>query len=199
MRLVLLALVVSACGGGGRCENPPCEIPPMSCESSDDCFESEVCDFPFDSCGRRVEDTGQCRRRPSSANCNVVQREAACGCDGQTYASSCDAAAAGVDTDRDGGCPAPPGAFTCGPRFCDRFEQICVETTFGPSSTDFRCEDFPPQCRSNRTCNCIDPGGFQDCRETDGGFTVTQEVVADPAEDTTSSVAAPSASTTASR
>ena len=106
------------------------------------------------------------------------------------------AAAAGVDIDLGGNCPAPPNAFSCGPRFCDRQTQICVETMFGPETTDFRSDGFPMQCVNNRTCNCIDPSRFQDCRETGGGFTITQEVVADPAA--TSSAAAPSASMPAS-
>jgi Kazal-type serine protease inhibitor domain len=196
MRLVLVALVLSACGGGGRCENPPCQIPQSSCDSDEDCFESELCDFTNNTCGATANDVGHCTRRPTGC---TGQINFTCGCDGQTYSNECVAAAAGVDVSSVGGCSSPPNAFGCGARFCDRSTQICVETMFGPQTTDFHCEGFPMQCTSNRTCNCIDPSRFQNCRETDGGFTITQEVVADPAEDATSSAAAPSASTPASR
>ena len=194
MRLVLVVMLLAACGGGGKCENPPCQLPQATCDSDEDCFENEMCNFQLDSCGTSPEDEGRCIRRPTGCNGQV---DFACGCDGQTYLNECDAAVHGFDIDRNGGCAAPPNAFACGPRFCDRSTQVCVETMFGPQTTDFRCDGFPMQCVNNRTCNCIDPGGFQDCRETDGGFTITQEVVADPAA--TSSEATPSASTAASR
>src|ERR1041384_3335591 len=122
MRLVLLALVLSACGGGGECLNPPGQPPQATCDSDEDCFETELCDFATNSCGANPNDRGECVTRPTAC---VEEIEFACGCDGQTYENECVAARAGVDVDIGGGCSAPPNSFACGPRFCGRPEQIC--------------------------------------------------------------------------
>ena len=180
--VVVVAAAIAGCGGGGKCGQPPCNAPTPSCDSDEDCFQSEFCDFQLDSCGRSVQDVGTCERRPTVCTGQV---EFVCGCDGQTHTSPCIAATNGADVNNAGGCSAPPNGFACGSRFCDRTEQLCAETIFPgeEESSSFQCGPFPQECRSNRSCACIDPEGFLNCRETNGGFTIEQRVFPDPAED----------------
>ena len=64
------------------------------------CAKSEYCDFVPDSCGY-ADQTGTCEKRPTLCpdSCPGV-----CGCDGQFYCNSCDAAVAGVDVTGDKSC-----------------------------------------------------------------------------------------------
>ncbi|MDQ3033083.1 MAG: hypothetical protein M3Y87_11745 [Myxococcota bacterium] len=82
------------------------------------CAPDEFCDF-FEphSCGA-ADESGVCQSRPTI--CPPVIHEA-CGCDGVTYTSACDAHSAGIDVLYD----APCGAADCAPEdargegFCD--------------------------------------------------------------------------------
>ena len=180
MRLVLVALVLSACGGGGKCENPPCQIPQASCDSDEDCFESELCDFERNSCGAISSDQGTCVRRPTSCTGDV---ELVCGCDGQMHSNPCVAASKGADINNAGGCPLPANAFACGARACDRTSQVCFDSLTGADSHFFQCDTFPDMCRLNRTCECLAQFGCGNCSETGGGFTLQCMLSPNPNED----------------
>jgi uncharacterized protein DUF6748/Kazal-type serine protease inhibitor-like protein len=66
------------------------------------CAEGEFCDFPVgNDCGRS-DAPGQCTVPPEFC---IEIFSPVCGCDGETYANSCFAQAAGVSVDFAGSCP----------------------------------------------------------------------------------------------
>ena len=168
--MLALCSALAACGGEGRCASPPCQVGPLQCDSDEDCFQSEYCNFSLDSCGAMVGDQGRCEPRPSACTDEV---DLVCGCDGQFHSNTCVAASQGVDIDSAGSCAVPPNAFACGPRACDRDEQVCFDHTSDTEAHFFQCEPFPEACRSNRTCTCLRQFGCGDCTESNGTFTFT--------------------------
>ena len=165
MRLAMLVVAwLAGCGGEGKCERPPCQIPPIACTSDADCFQSEFCDFQNNTCGRNVDDMGTCMSRPSVCD-DVLQLT--CGCDGKFHNNSCAAAAEGTDRDAKGGCSPPAGFFACGDTACDRQTQMCTDFVSGGSHF-FMCEQIPAECASNRTCGCVQRIGCEDCKESPG-------------------------------
>jgi hypothetical protein len=167
MRFAILALALAlaaGCGGEGKCERPPCQIPAIPCSSDRDCFQSEICDFENNTCGRDANDMGHCMSRPSICD---QQLQLTCGCDGKFHDNPCVAASEGTDRDEAGGCAPPAGFFTCGDTACDKQTQMCTDFDSGGSHF-FMCEDIPLQCRNSPTCACLSPFGCTDCRETPG-------------------------------
>lgn len=76
---------------------------PRLCQSDEDCPDSAYCTTPPKKCGG----VALCRTRPEL--CPDVF-EPVCGCDGETYANACSAAAAGASVHSLGVCP----DVTCG-------------------------------------------------------------------------------------
>lgn len=165
---VLALVAVAACGGGGKCERPPCEIPPHACDADDDCFQTEFCNFERNTCGTASMDRGICAARPARDDCPFEGVALVCGCDGQFHENRCAAARAGTDVDNGGGCPLPPGAFACGGEACLRDQQFCVELVRGADDSQFGCESLPEECLRNPTCACVPSFGCSECTEQNG-------------------------------
>jgi hypothetical protein len=65
------------------------------------CADGSFCDFPPQSLCGRADGPGVCAPTPEAC---IEIFAPVCGCDGQTYGNSCEAAAAGVSVDFDGAC-----------------------------------------------------------------------------------------------
>lgn len=150
-------------GGGGPCGG----LAGTTCELW------QYCDYTEDKCGA-ADGSGICTPRPDA--CDAVL-DPVCGCDGRVYDNACEAAAAGIDLQSLGGCPAPPGEFQCGPGFCDKTDELCQvdlpDVPGGPTVST--CIPLPPNCQvPNATCACLsDMACGQVCLLADGGFTLT--------------------------
>ncbi len=172
----MFVALLAACGGGeGRCEQPPCEIPPHRCSADADCFQTEFCDYAGNTCGAAPFDQGVCAS-DMHESCDFEQLELVCGCDGMTYESVCGAAQAGTDVDVNGGCASPPGTFWCAGRGCQRDSQVCFEVVQAPEDNVVRCLDLPAACRENPTCACLLDLGCFECTEENGEFRVKCEL-----------------------
>lgn len=165
MRIAFVfAIAMAGCGGEGKCERPPCAIPAIACSSDRDCFQSEFCDFQNNSCGRSADDMGACTPRPSVCDAEL---QPTCGCDGKFHDNPCLASSEGTDRSAAGGCSVPPGLFTCGDTACDRETQMCVDF-FSGDSHFFQCQSLPPECRNDKTCDCVPQFGCDACKESPG-------------------------------
>lgn len=167
----MLVALLAACGGGeGKCDFPPCEIPPHRCTQDADCFQTGFCDFQNDSCGASPLDQGFCNTRPQRDLCELESIDLVCGCDGVYHDNECAARLAGTDVAASGDCPVPPDAFSCGSGACVRGEQLCIELPRDAVNSEFRCELFPMECRQNPSCACFTRFGCEDCTEENGAF-----------------------------
>jgi hypothetical protein len=123
--------------------NDACQ-PATTCGPDRPCAEGEFCDFPPGTCGG----AGVCRLRPEA--CPDLWRPV-CGCDGQTYANSCDANFAGVDVAREGPCEKPCGGFlglVCPDgQYCDFEPNSC-----GSGDQMGVCRERPQDCPLTFAC-----------------------------------------------
>lgn len=124
------------------------------------CADGFFCDWGSDLCNG--DDLfGACT--PLPATCDGTD-EPVCACNGMTYANACEAEKAGWDRSNVAACPAPPGKFGCGWRFCD--EGAYCEKTLGggDDADDYVCRALPAECGDPAECSCLDqsPCG-QDC------------------------------------
>jgi hypothetical protein len=175
-RLVVLACLAltAACGGEGKCLNPPCTPPDFSCASDADCFSTQFCDFPMNSCGEAVMDIGRCRLNSDCVE--IDDRELTCGCDGNFHAGGCAVHRNGTDISADGGCSLPSGTFACGAHACDLDGEMCVRLV-GLSDGTTHCEPLPDQCSVSPTCACLDNFSCGNCTgSTSAGFTIECEI-----------------------
>jgi hypothetical protein len=193
MRLASLAalfVVALACGGqtstgldasatpndaGGDVTS---DAAPGSCNANADCRSDGYCDF-HGRCALSSNRFGKCIFRPTSCP-PQVQPAYVCGCDGQAYASECEAKSKGVDVNDQGGC-APPGKefAPCGALFCNVLSQYClvsgndVIVPTDPVAKVYACAPLPQNCSS---CGCF-PTSFPcsggTCAETNGLVTMT--------------------------
>ena len=75
-----------------------------ACTSADDCSADSFCDFTSEAaCGNAA--AGLCKARP--IGCEFAEGGEVCGCDGETYASACEAELAGVSIADEAACPEP--------------------------------------------------------------------------------------------
>jgi hypothetical protein len=105
---------------------------------------------------------------------------AACGCDGENYATSCDALATTGGVVGEGACAPPLGQFTCTyeyqiPIYCELGSDYCKVEPTGSSYT-LACVPQPQECDALPTdCDCLyDPCAESYCGidETNGALTV---------------------------
>jgi len=76
-----------------------CSKPNSTCRDSGECSDGTYCQKPAGACG----DIGTCAVKPQVC---IQSFDAVCGCDGNTYANSCIAAASGASVGSAGACPA---------------------------------------------------------------------------------------------
>lgn len=95
--LVLLLAVLAGCTSVPRELPANGSSPPAACVENAACDDAEYCAKPVGEC----EGEGECRERPEV--CTQVFAPV-CGCDGQTYANACTAAAEGVNIEHRGEC-----------------------------------------------------------------------------------------------
>ncbi len=202
---VFFVVALAACGGEGKCELPPCDIPDHACRGDEDCFQTEFCNFQQNSCGTSELDHGVCDRRPARfESCEFDNGSAlVCGCDGVFHENECAANQAGTDVAVDGNCALPPDAFSCGSQACLKGRHACfeLERSNGPSSS-FNCEQIPPSCQATPNCACVRGLiGCDECTEVNGELRLKCDFPEPVPDDmaVTSSAAAPRASTSASR
>jgi hypothetical protein len=94
----LTAVSLPPVAGSGLNDNATCSAP-ARCRTNADCAAEDYCAKADGDCGG----TGECKPRPVAPfGCIQV---IVCGCDGVTYPTPCDAAAAGVSIDHYGSCP----------------------------------------------------------------------------------------------
>ncbi len=95
----------------GECAAGPDEGQPCGGFLGNPCSDAEYCAYqPGQFCGA-ADASSTCEPRPEV--CNEIFAPV-CGCDGNTYGNSCEAAAAGTGVSTEGECPpVPPGGF-CG-------------------------------------------------------------------------------------
>jgi hypothetical protein len=150
--------------GAGGMAGAPCT--PTSCNR-----ESEFCA----TCGNSV---GKCFLRPQ--DCTQLGW-AVCGCDGKLYMNECEANAfGGVSVAGSALCPAPPGTFQCGTKFCTRGSQYCqtwylndIRTNLGRYVARYACVDLPAgECATTPTCACVTSAECGNCDvSADGDLT----------------------------
>lgn len=83
---------------------PAADAPRCGSRGLAPCAATEYCDFPDGAACGAADAAGVCRARP--AICTREYRPV-CGCDGQTHATRCVAAAHGTDVASEGECAAP--------------------------------------------------------------------------------------------
>ena len=115
---------------------------PQSCGSLRpvDCGKGNFCNFPVEAACGSFDAPGVCEPIPEL--CFEIFAPV-CGCDGQTYANSCFAAAAGVSVFAEGECPAP-APQACGSRGLPQ----CDDGSFCSFPPEANCgrADAPGEC-----------------------------------------------------
>jgi hypothetical protein len=134
--------------GQGNCK------PPAVCATLLPCALGQYCSWPDHACGT-TRTAGSCQPVPQSCGSGGPP---ACGCDGATYDSACQAAQGGVDLSTTRSCTAPAGDFACGPLFCSAQGEICEQVRTGSlAAQSWSCVAPPPGCTTGCGCNLCPP------------------------------------------
>jgi hypothetical protein len=138
----------------GKCK---VEGEPTTCNGDWDCSGTEFCQFAQEgACGLTAE-VGTCVEKPEIC---ILIFAPVCGCDGQTYGNSCQAAAAGQSIDHQGECAQPVekacGGFAglqCGAGEYCHFE---LEATCGFADAMGVCKTIQTKCTKEfmPVCGC---------------------------------------------
>lgn len=145
----------SGCGGG-------C-LGVGECGSAADCGDSEYCQKDEDCLG-----LGRCAPLPTTCAAPVDPSEAVCGCNGELYATACEANQAGQSAHVSvTECSTPPaGMFACGDGYCDVSTEYCAQVDGG----DIGCRALPAAC-TVPSCDCFDYNVCGTCiPRSDGGL-----------------------------
>jgi hypothetical protein len=152
-----------------------------TCSTDSDCGSGMMCAFKIaDTCAA----VGTCLTRPSpgpmchaialACTCNKQEINVACTIYPSGYASQPVAQLSACEGPDAGAAAAPfacgNGGATCpGTQVCKIGEGGAVGT-----SPSYTCVDYPAQCASMHTCNCVKTGlGAMQCSENGGNVTVT--------------------------
>ena len=150
--------------GGGEAGGAAGDCDGATCGPAEYCgFEAPACDGPK-SC------------QPLPAEC---EQKVACGCDGENYATSCDAMATTGGVSASGACTPPEGQFICNyeyqvPIYCQIGSEYCkVEPATG--TYGLGCEPLPTACEEIPTdCTCLeDPCSENYCAIDDSNGAIT--------------------------
>lgn len=147
--------------------------PPTACTSNGDCKATEYCDFTADFCGATgfMGGDGECAPRPEVCDAGGT---GACACDGATPLNDCEAASAGQDISRFGGCTNGTNTFDCGGLETCSSSQFCaISMNDTPGPEYFAgCNDLPTGCASAPSCDCLPANEFDTCNDSTGYIVV---------------------------
>ncbi len=116
------------------------------------CAKNEYCHHAGPQCAFGDE-PGVCVPKPQACDNGFVP---VCGCDGKIYATSCEAAAAGIDVGPASGCKAPAGYFACGSAYCNVYGYCEHQVSDVANEPDtYQCKPLPPTCGKTATCECV--------------------------------------------
>ena len=121
------------------------ECDPETCGSNAQCSDASYCAKADGDC----DGTGTCEPRPEG--CFLIF-DPVCGCDGNTYGNSCEAAAAGVNVAHSGDCDPPPECMENGDCNADHY---CAKLE-GECDGGGTCAERPPVCPAvfDPVCGC---------------------------------------------
>ena len=146
------------------------------------CGADEFCDYRWHWCSVISGQGGgggvprKCEDRSASCDTELP----VCGCDGNVYASQCDAQQAGVDigawADAADGprCQSTPaGRFPCGPWFCDPNVAYCDYQIGDVGDRHVSCQPLPSSCGGQASCACLESlPGYWKCTGGEAGVTL---------------------------
>jgi hypothetical protein len=171
----------SCIGGAWTCPpgtlrfgDPGC-VQPAVCATLLPCALDAYCRYPDHACGESTV-LGACVARPTAC---PGGEPLACGCDGATHASECEAASNGVGL-AIASCVTPPGTFECGPLFCAAGD-LCrrvTDLTKPVGQHAHACVPAPPGCPNGCGCGVCPPcppgqACNEECISDAGGAFVT--------------------------
>ncbi|MEI9942400.1 MAG: Kazal-type serine protease inhibitor domain-containing protein [Pseudomonadota bacterium] len=140
------------------------------------CAENEFCAYDETAACGAADQTGICVPKPSV--CNDIS-DPVCGCDGQTYANQCEAAAKGSSVQHAGACEAPSSGESCGglkPASCAKSEycNYPVETKCGSGDQTGTCTKIPDACDTvyDPVCGCDNLSYSNACTAAGKGISV---------------------------
>lgn len=132
--------------------------------SGPSCGAGLYCAWQDKRCGARAQ--GTCAATTAcNANSGTV-----CGCDGNNYASECEAARAGVDVSSTATCTPPAGTFRCGWSYCQHGTQYCSAEVGGAVDSPgvYTCVALPAACSTTPSCACVS-GTAATCSQSAAG------------------------------
>ena len=144
-----------------------------ACGTSDDCGDSEFCDFSYDDCGLWLNTTmgGICQPRPESC---TTGGPGACGCDGTYQTNACELQSAGTDHQKYGGCLEPESTsdFRCGDTSCSPDTEHCsisMNDVVGDNEPEFysNCAPLETECAQG-DCSCVQLDFASECFNING-------------------------------
>ncbi|HIA01105.1 MAG TPA: hypothetical protein EYN66_04245 [Myxococcales bacterium] len=148
-----------------KCKNKVCTTTTNKpCKSNKDCEKKHYCDFTGNTCSL-YGGTGSCVVKPK--NCPDPGGVGVCSCDGKHFLNSCDAAAAGSDVFKYGGCKSDPEKLKCGNTNCDPDSEYCtiyINDVGGPNEPKYSasCTKYSDKCmkiKDGKTCKCVTSAG----------------------------------------
>ena len=139
------------------------------------CTGGTHCEWSDKLCGARTH--GTCSNFPAGVFC-APSAEPVCGCDGQNYASACEAARASIDFSSNKNCPEPTGMFRCGWSYCQHGVQYCHAQIGGAITNpgSYTCNALPASCGGVPSCACVAGTATLCSTNANGDVTATLEV-----------------------